>query len=655
MPTADNSKEVDANQPDYKQLYETAIEENSSLLSKNEDLQARLPLIAPDLPISTDPNPYPSTWAPSSSNTDASTRKIEFIKLHKRYKALSENFKIARAALDRRRDERNYWMKYAGTLKDLIQSTEKDHNIEIFQLGSGSSDALQPSETFVQARSASDSFSADLEAAEQRRMEPPAIPRCDPAKEAQTGEQSTQGSSEETTKPSAESSVNQEELPALIPASSDDRVFVKDEPSSDQPFLVLERAVKRKRDAHESQVTPRVRIKDEPLSSSPTNTPIRPPPQSQESLDLDDVGQRTMTPRKRSDFDSPIAAALPHHVAASINTGLNASNSSQTVPQTLKVRHLVSAITPTSIKGRMVRSGRDRTGPEPQALRYQPGVGELADDGEDALHLQNTVTPVPNRTRLSALLNTPVHTEPETVLRRPQQRQALSNAAASDLNIPQRRELPFDKQGRPFSRPLATSPKKTSLCSPEKRPAVTKRNGVPSLRGRSISELKIEDFRINPAANDGYDFAYSEVVRDREERSCMTGCTDMHCCGKQFRALALSQRPNPPLTPAQQREEQKLLEDYLGDAAFRLGIMTPQERAETWVEAKTHELANKYGRHRHRYARQQSPPGFWDADFPNTQELASDRKEASKRERKAIADRYREAMRPGGRWIFRDE
>lgn len=654
MPTTDHSKEVDVNQPDYKQLYETAIEESNSLLSKNEDLQARLSLMAPDLPISTDPNPSPSTWTPSSSNVDASTHKIEFIKLHKRYKALSENFKIARAALDRRRDERNYWMKYAGTLKDLIQSAEKDHNIEIFQPDNGSSDALQPNETFVQAMSTSDSFSADLEAAEQRRMEPPAIPRSDPANEAQTGELSTQGSSEETAKLSTESSVNQE-LPALVPASSDDKVFIKDEPSSDQPFMLLERAVKRKREYHESQVTPLVRIKDESLSSSPTNTPIRPPPQSQESLDLDDVGQRTMTPRKRSDFDSPIAAALPHQVAASMNPPPDHSSSYQTVPLTLKARHLGSAATPTSIKRRMVRSRHDRTGPGQQALRYQPGVGELADDGEEAAYVQPTVTPAPNRTRLGALLNTPVQTEPETVLRRPQQRQALSNAAASDLNIPQRRELPFDKHGRPSSRPLATSPQKTSLCSPEKRPPVTKRNGVPSLRGRSISELKMEDFRINPAANDGYDFAYSEVVRDREERSCMTGCTDMHCCGKQFRALALSQRPNPPLTPAQQREEQKLLEDYLGDAAFRLGIMTPQERAETWVEAKTHELANKYGRHRHRYARQQSPPGFWDADFPNTQELASDRKEASKRERKAIADRYREAMRPGGRWIFRDE
>lgn len=588
---------------------------------------------------------------PSSSNTDPGTHKIEFVKLHKRYKALSENFKIARTALDRRRDERNYWMKYASRLKDLIQSAEKEHNIEIFNQSNASPEALQPSETAVKAMSASDSFSADLQAAERRRMEPPAIPRSAPTMAVQSGEHSTQGSSGETGGPLEDDSVEQGCLPALEPTSSGDNVFIKDEPSSDQPLLLMERAVKRRRYDHETQMMPRVRIKDESVSSSPTNTPIRPPPQSQESLDLDDVGQQTMTPRKRSDFDSPTTVALPYKGSANINTSLNQSDPRQTLPESLSARRMVSTMTPTSMNRRMVRPGADGPNTGPRPVRYHPGVGELADDGEDTFHKQSTVTPVPNKTRLSALLNTPVQAEPETVLRRPQQRQALSNAAASDLNIPQRRELPFDKQNRS----AATSPKKMSLRSPEKRTPVTKRNTVPSLRGRSISELKMDDFRINPAANDGYDFAYSEVIRDREERSCMAGCTDMHCCGKQFRALALSQRPNPPLTPAQQREEQKLLEDYLGDAAFRLGIMTPQERAETWVEAKTQELANKYGRHRHRYSRQQSPPGFWDADFPNTQELASDRVEASKRERKAIADRYREAMRPGGRWIFRDE
>ncbi|PHH88013.1 hypothetical protein CDD83_8119 [Cordyceps sp. RAO-2017] len=175
------------------------------------------------------------------------------------------------------------------------------------------------------------------------------------------------------------------------------------------------------------------------------------------------------------------------------------------------------------------------------------------------------------------------------------------------------------------------------------------------MRGRPLSELQLDDFKINPVANDGHDFAFAEVVRDKGERACLPGCTDPHCCGKQFKGLAAAERPDAPLTPAQRLEEQRLLEWYLGDDAYRLAGMGRDERAELWVEARAQELANKYGRHRHRFSRMQSPPGFWNADFPSTQELRADREEAARRERKAVAERYREASRAGGRWIFRDE
>lgn len=102
-------------------------------------------------------------------------------------------------------------------------------------------------------------------------------------------------------------------------------------------------------------------------------------------------------------------------------------------------------------------------------------------------------------------------------------------------------------------------------------------------------------------------------------------------------------------------EEHQLLEVYLGYDAYRLASMSREKRAELWIEAKTQELENKYGKHRHRFSRMQSPPGFWNADFPSTQELHEDRAEAAKREREAVAERHCEAMRPNGRWLFRDE
>jgi hypothetical protein len=41
--------------------------------------------------------------------------------------------------------------------------------------------------------------------------------------------------------------------------------------------------------------------------------------------------------------------------------------------------------------------------------------------------------------------------------------------------------------------------------------------------------------------------------------------------------------------------------------------------------------------------------------MPTTQEVEEDRKAARKMERHKVEEMYREAMRPGGRWTFRDE
>lgn len=175
------------------------------------------------------------------------------------------------------------------------------------------------------------------------------------------------------------------------------------------------------------------------------------------------------------------------------------------------------------------------------------------------------------------------------------------------------------------------------------------------LRTHPLSSLTLDDFKVNPDFNDGENFAFAEVVRKRTERESLAGCTDPQCCGKAFRAMAASERDAVGPTLVTQSENIKLLEDYLGEEAFLLGTMTREEKEGLWLEAKTKQLADKFGKHRHRYHRRPSPPGFWNADFPTTQEEARDRMEGEKMERTLIQERHREAMRTGGRWIFRDE
>ena len=110
-----------------------------------------------------------------------------------------------------------------------------------------------------------------------------------------------------------------------------------------------------------------------------------------------------------------------------------------------------------------------------------------------------------------------------------------------------------------------------------------------------------------------------------------------------------------PRTLSQEEEEERLLEDFLGDNAYKIQSMTKAQREETLLQARTRDLSNKYSKHRNAYARPVSPPGFWRADFPTTQEEAQDREKALEHEKAVIKYRYEEAMRPKGAFLFRDE
>jgi hypothetical protein len=83
--------------------------------------------------------------------------------------------------------------------------------------------------------------------------------------------------------------------------------------------------------------------------------------------------------------------------------------------------------------------------------------------------------------------------------------------------------------------------------------------------------------------------------------------------------------------------------------------MKAEEREELVLQAKTKLVADNHGKHRHAYERRVTPPGFWRTDMPSTQEIERDREAARGLERKGVEERWRESMREGGRWLFRDE
>lgn len=212
----------------------------------------------------------------------------------------------------------------------------------------------------------------------------------------------------------------------------------------------------------------------------------------------------------------------------------------------------------------------------------------------------------------------------------------------------------FNQPSRPTSRISRQSPQQRSPSTP--------------LRERAVSDLQLSDFKINPRANQGYEYAFVETVRSREARHQLHEGADPNHSGAQMRAIASESTPpaSRPLTTVLQtgetphgvsNEDAQFLREYLGNAfnPERISNMPAAQRDDLVFEARMRTAADQHGRHRHQHERPKTPPGFWRTDMPTTQELEQDREEARRLERQKVEERWREAMREGGLWLFRDE
>lgn len=480
------------------------------------------------------------------------------------------------------------------------------------------------------------------------------------------------------------------ELPKLPERGEhNSNVALKFELSSDGPVFVSERPVhKRRRDREDEPKNNQAqRIKSEHSSSGPEYTGEVRAFAPTESFDFEE-DIHIPTPKKRK-----VLGKAQQHAGAdgALESRVTGCFSRDTVALSAATETLrMPTMGPGDIRN-LDRSPASHAAvartsglvtPSEQQLHshtaFQLGLGirDLAEDGDaDVTTVQRRVA----KGRLDALLNSPSVRTPKPKIQPASHRVQSLRPAPEDyhedtLRVPARRELPHGKKLLPketSNTPVqqkATSvmPNKPNLARERapKRPSIlrddmprgrqTDREKVP-LRQRPMDTLRPEDFKPNPSYNDGLTFVYDEVVRGREARSALSGCTDLNCCGKTFRSFAKAERSTIGPSVTTRAEDIKLLEDYLGDDAYKLGSMTREEKEETWLLAKTWELSSKFGRHRQRYTRMPSPPGFWLVDFPSTQERAEERRQAEEIQKALVNERYREAMRPGGRWLFRDE
>lgn len=472
---------------------------------------------------------------------------------------------------------------------------------------------------------------------------------------------------------------------------------VKVEISSDPPIIVSTRLVHKRKHAQEDpEVVRAQKVKLEHSSSSGPEIIRESHHYSPaESIDFDEE-IHVPTPRKRralpkSGYDNAITTlgAIPRpKLPLQGHVGLEAyrvpdQSHAQSHDIVESKPHKSSSLRDTTPQQRTTRRAviaGSSLRPDYFTSDLALGVKDLAEDGdaEKRVSFSDQIQRPMAKGRLDALLNSPSvkprpsisrDDRPETHSPRPVPAHdsdgGTSFTAAKHVGdsgtTPQNRKRSMPRQdARSPPSPIPSvsrerAPKTASIIRNELPRGRPLNKEETALRERPIETLRPEDFKPNPLYNDGLSFVYDEVVRGKDARAAISGCIDPNCCGKTFRRFAEAELKSVGSSVTRRAEDVGLMERYLGDEAFKLGIMTREEREEAWLKAKTCELANKFGTHRQRYSRMPSPPGFWSMDFPNTQERAEELRQAEEIRKALVSERHREAMRCKGSWLFRDE
>lgn len=198
----------------------------------------------------------------------------------------------------------------------------------------------------------------------------------------------------------------------------------------------------------------------------------------------------------------------------------------------------------------------------------------------------------------------------------------------------------------PTKKPLSKTFEKISSSEPPKRKAwvdpMRYTKGRQAERGpRDLSKLDISHFRVNPDMNEGRDYAFAETVRSREARKCLPGCAKT-CCRELVGFVEAAGLPLPAPRGPRWRSSSPL--EFIDEA---------RERAEQ--EPLDKKFAARFGKHRDAFARRRSPPGFWDADFPDTQDIEKQIEAAEDMRMQKVEEMRREAEKGGkGRYVYKD-
>ncbi|KAK3296764.1 DNA repair protein endonuclease SAE2/CtIP C-terminus-domain-containing protein [Chaetomium fimeti] len=596
----------------------------------------------------------------------------EFSKLAVRHATLERRQEEIHRSARRFRAERDSWTEYAQSLEVKIEKLEKK-----VQRNKNADDRVPPSSSAKprptsvnQLGPSSDRIVVDSSTVSEPDQAINPKPRGDPTRESMGVEEVTPtpatlvpGSPHSTGEETQDGSDGVEEmlrLPQGAPTGS--AVRIKEEPSSDAPVIVSERTIRKRKhtDDDVGMPAPPRRIKSEQSTSSePVITGEAPIFCPHESIDLDEDERGMPTPRKQQQWENRHALREDKDVAPP-EQRLGGARSTEEQPHGLGLhldRPTAAALSPH----RPSRAHKDREPPIRTGWTLDSGIADVAEETFESFYSlkprqaeKGPTHQTPLQGRLHSLLNDNSPKKSGVFLSPARLRHGSASPRLDKENVENRTAQETEESSDALVKPPPIV--SASTVTPLRKHGQDK-GKLPKpgrLRDRPLAGLRPEDFKVNPRSNNGYNHAFDEVVRNREERAELSGCTDPNCCGRQFRAMAESELSAGGPGVLSRVADIKMMENYLGTEADQLVEMTRGERQETWLKARIQDLANRLGRHRHRFARRPSPPGYWNPDFPSTQEIEKNKEEAERAERELVEQRWREAMR-GGRWLFRDE
>ncbi|KAA8915309.1 hypothetical protein TRICI_002538 [Trichomonascus ciferrii] len=160
--------------------------------------------------------------------------------------------------------------------------------------------------------------------------------------------------------------------------------------------------------------------------------------------------------------------------------------------------------------------------------------------------------------------------------------------------------------------------------NPPKQQHQDKPEEAPTIEDLRSREWYPEDFLVNPKYNDGYDYAYHEVVRGKEQRQCKHGY-DCSRCAK-FYSIA-------------------------GDGHKEAGVNwdSPKKADNEGVLSVV-----KYTS-RHKEAEHDTPVGYWKSHMPNTQEEEEEKRISAQKAKEKGALRLESALHKDGKYLFKDK